>query len=252
MKRIVGLLMVMCLMFGVTACSDPDQGPELGDFPAITKQETDPPFNITAPSSKSPEPFSFTSSKPEVATISGSLVTIKGPGQTTITASQPGTSAWGPTSKSTTLTVNAVACDGGSTRINGVCTPIPPCTEPASIQNNQCVPPSSASSAKLVQTSTLTWMGVSFPNTWSKAQSYCANTLIDNKTGWRQPTVVELQALRTSGLIAGQGWLLGPTWSSNMAVDSDVAAYTVVDLATGDTAGRSGEAFANVACVHTP
>jgi hypothetical protein len=78
MKRIVGWLLMMCL---VVACGDPDQGPPLGAFAAITKTETDVPFNIVPPSSKSPASFSYTSSNAAVATIAGSLVTIKGAGR---------------------------------------------------------------------------------------------------------------------------------------------------------------------------
>src|SRR4051812_31122743 len=108
MKRIVGWLFLLCL---VVACSEPDEGPPLGPFAAITQNGTDPPFNIVPPTSKSPAAFSYTSSDTKVATIAGSLVTIRGPGQSTITASQGGTGGYGPTSASTTLTVTAVACD---------------------------------------------------------------------------------------------------------------------------------------------
>jgi hypothetical protein len=51
-----------------------------------------------------------------------------------------------------------VACDNGGVRINGVCTPVPTCTKPAVLQNNQCVPP--ANGATMVTFNALAWMGV--------------------------------------------------------------------------------------------
>jgi hypothetical protein len=248
MKRIVGWLMVMCAMCLVVACSDPDQGPPLGPFAAITKTETDAPFNIVPPSSKSPADFSYTSSNPAVATISGSLVTIKGAGQSTITASQGSVGGWGPTSASTTLTVTAVACDNGGVRINGVCTPVPTCTEPATLQNNLCIPP--ANNAALVHTTSLAWMGVSFSANWSKARDYCNTTTIAGTTGgWRLPTTAELKELQASGAVAGQGWAVGYTWSVDMGVTSSEATHVAVDLASGATVERPDAAGAYVTCV---
>jgi hypothetical protein len=246
MKRIVGLLMLLCLM---VACSNPDQGPPLGPFAAITKTETDAPFNIVPPSSKSPAGFSYTSSNLNVATIAGSLVTIKGPGQSTITASQGSVGGWGPTSATTTLTVTAVACtNSNEVRINGVCTPVPSCTLPATLQNNQCIPP--ANSAVLVHTTSLAWMGVSFSANWANANAYCASTTIAGTTGgWRLPTTAELKELQTSGAIAGQGWTVGYTWSSEMGVTANEATHVAVDLASGATVERPDAAGAYVTCV---
>jgi hypothetical protein len=248
MKRIVGWLVMTCLMCLVVACSDPDQGPELGPFAAITKQETDPPFNLTPPTSKSPEPFSFTSSNAAVATISGTLVTIKGPGQTTITASQPGTGAWGPTSASTTLTVNAVPCDAGSTRINGQCVPIPTCTIPATLVNNECVAP--ATTAVMVRVGSLAWMGVSNSDTWEKARAFCTTSKIEGSFDWRLPSQAELTALFASGAFAGSNWVLGNTWSSTMGTAGTTPGHVAVNLATGAVVERADELGAFVSCVH--
>ena len=110
------------------------EGPPLGDFPAMTKKETDASFTLVAPSSDSPATFKFTSSNLSVATINGAVVTIKGVGETIITASQDSIGSFGPTHKSTTLTVTAVPCDAGSVRMDGVCTPIPTCICPKRIQ----------------------------------------------------------------------------------------------------------------------
>ncbi len=57
----------------------------------VEKTVVDPAFNLTAIAS-SGLPVSYTSTNPAVAEVSGNLVTIRGVGKTTITASQPGTS----------------------------------------------------------------------------------------------------------------------------------------------------------------
>lgn len=247
MKRIVGWLFMLCML---VACSDPDHGPELGAFAAIKKTETDAPFDIVPPSSKSPAPFSYTSSNPAVAVVSGSLVTIKGPGESTITASQPGTGGWGPTSASTTLTVTAVACDAGSVRINGICTPVPNCVAPAVLTNNQCVVPAANPPVTLVTVNALAWMGVSFSNNWTNARDFCRTVTVDGRNTWRQPSVAELKALVESGEIAGHNWAVGSTWASDMDTASSQASHFVVDLATGASVGRADSAYAFVSCVH--
>jgi hypothetical protein len=244
MKRIAGWLLMMCLM---VACSDPDQGPPLGAFAAITKTETDEPFDIVPPSSKSPAPFTYTSSNAAVATIAGSLVTIKGPGVSTITAAQAGIGGWGPTSATTTLTVTAVPCDSGSVRINGACVVVPTCVAPATLVNNQCVPP--ASNANLVTANFLAWSGVSFADNWAKASAYCASITIDGRGGWRQPSADELKALQASGALAGQSWTLGNTWSSTMGTTTDNASHMAVNLSDGTVVERADTANSYVSCV---
>jgi len=244
MKRIVGLLLMMCLM---AACSDPDQGPPLGPFAAIEKKETDPAFDITPPSSRSPAAFTYTSSDAAVATIAGSRVTITGPGKTTITASQPSIGSFGPTSASTTLTVSKVDCGAGSTVVNGKCAVVPTCVAPAVLTNNQCVPP--ASNAALVHANGLAWMGVSFPNNVTTAKAFCESITIEGADKWRLPTEDELIALQKSGILAGQGWTLGATWSSTMGSVSSTASHVVVDLSTGVLAERADVAGAYVTCV---
>jgi hypothetical protein len=235
----------MCL---VAACSDPDHGPQLGPFAAIAKTETDKPFDIVPPSSRSPAPFTFTSSKPEVATIAGSTVTIHGPGVSTITASQASIGSYGPTSASTTLTVTAVPCEAGSTRIGGVCTVIPKCIPPATLSNNTCVvPPTGASK---VTSGSLTWMGVSNAATWADARDFCAGSTIEGTTGWRQPTQAELANLFASGAIAGHGWELGNTWSSTMGTTASSASHVAIDLATGTATERADTANSFIGCVH--
>ncbi|MFC5548374.1 DUF1566 domain-containing protein [Massilia aerilata] len=244
MKQIGAWLLMMCLL---AACSDPDQGPPLGPFAAITKTETDKPFNIDGPTSKSPAPFTYTSSNAAVATIVGSLVTIKGPGVSTITAAQAGTGGWGPTSASTTLTVTAVPCDNGGVRVNGQCVAVPACVAPATLVNNQCVPP--ASNANLVTANFLAWSGVSFADNWTKASAYCSSITIDGRDKWRQPSVDELKALQASGALDGQNWTLGNTWSSAMGTTTDNASHLAVNLSDGTVVERADTANAYVSCV---
>jgi hypothetical protein len=202
---------MVCLM---AACSDPDQGPPLGPFPAITKTVSDKPFNIVAPSSRSPAPFTFTSSNPAVATIAGTQVTITGIGTTTITATQPAIGSYGPTSASTTLTVTAAGTATGAT---------------------------------VVTSGSLQWMGVSSVDTWTKARDFCTGT-IEGTTGWRQPTQAELTDLQKSGAIAGHGWTLGATWSSTAGKAASTN-HVVVDLSSGTAVERSDTDSAYVSCV---
>jgi hypothetical protein len=63
------------------------------------------PFLLAA-RSRSGLPLTFTSSNPEVATVEGRLVTIRGVGETTITANQAGNSRWQPATASRVLRVD--------------------------------------------------------------------------------------------------------------------------------------------------
>jgi hypothetical protein len=241
MNRLLGWLAVVCL---VVACGG-EEGPPLGDFPAISKTETDAPFTLAAPTSKSPAAFTFTSSNPAVATIEGAVVTITGVGQSTITAAQDELGSYGPTHTSATLTVTAVPCEAGSGRVNGVCTA---CVSPATVVNNQCVAP--AASGTSLQFGALTWMAVTYVDNWDNAHAFCTGSVIEGTTGWRQPTVAELTALYASGAIAGHGWLLGNTWSSLMSSEGTVTGHVAINLGTGASSERSDELGSYVSCVH--
>jgi hypothetical protein len=245
MKGLFTWLLAACMACVVLGCSDPSSGPPLGDFPAITKSLTDPAFTLTAPSSRSPAAFSFTSSNAAVATISGATVTITGAGTSTITASQPSLGSYGPTSKSTTLTVSGVSCETGNVLVNGVCTPIAACVSPATVVNNQCVAP--ASSAASFPSGPLIWAGVTFTGTWTQARDFCANSVIDSVGGWRQPTQVELTELVSSGVIAGKSWVLDDTWTSTTGTAS--ASHVVVNLNTNTATPRGDTNNAYVSCV---
>jgi len=63
------------------------------------------PFTLAA-KARSALPLTFTSSNPEVATVEGRLVTIRGVGETTITANQTGNSRWQPATASRVLRVD--------------------------------------------------------------------------------------------------------------------------------------------------
>jgi hypothetical protein len=239
------------------------EGPELGDFPAITKSVNDPPFTITAPSSRSPAPFTFTSSNPAVATIDGAQVTIRGLGQSTITAAQNGLGTWGPTHKSTTLTVD-VACPTGQVRVNGVCTVPPTCEAPATLVNgvctvqtkcvapatlvdNQCKAPTIT--AAFVTNAPLTWRGISHTDKWTNARDFCEDSVINNTTGWRLPTADELSALYNAGVLANRGWALSNTWSTSVGSSTQTPSHVVINLSTGERGERADTAVSYVGCV---
>lgn len=237
-------LLLACLLIG---CSDPDEGPPLGDFPAITKTETDASFALTAPASRSPAPFSFASSNAAVATIQGATVTIRGAGTSTITASQPALGTYGPTSKSTTLTVSAVPCENGGVRVDGICKTTPNCISPATEVNRECIAPAS-SGAKLTVNG-LIWVGVTLTDTFAHARDYCAGSVIESVGGWRQPSAAELRNLVATGAIVGKSWTGGEAWSSDEGTSA--GSHIVVSLANGASAERLDTAVAYVSCVHS-
>jgi pyrimidine deaminase RibD-like protein len=74
-------------------------------FSVPTKIIGDAPFDLTAPVSKSDGAFTYTSSNPAVATVTGSTVTIVGDGTTTITATQAATATYASNSIITAFTV---------------------------------------------------------------------------------------------------------------------------------------------------
>jgi hypothetical protein len=79
--------------------------PTLSNFGNLTKTVADGSFTIVAPSSNSGGTFSYTSSNPLVATVSGTTVTILQGGLTTITATQAETATYYGGSTSSLLTV---------------------------------------------------------------------------------------------------------------------------------------------------
>ncbi|MBE9600300.1 MBG domain-containing protein, partial [Pedobacter sp. MC2016-24] len=79
----------------------------ISGFTAISKTYGDANFNITAPNSNSTGAFTYTSSDPTVASVSGNAVTLIKSGTTTITATQAASGKYAQTTASTTLTVAA-------------------------------------------------------------------------------------------------------------------------------------------------
>lgn len=84
--------------------SDGKQNQVVSFDPLPDKLTGDEPFELTATAS-SGLPVNFTSNNPDVATISGNTVTIKGAGTVTITASQAGNSNYDAASAQQSLTV---------------------------------------------------------------------------------------------------------------------------------------------------
>lgn len=224
---------------------------KLGAFPAMTKTEGDAPFALAAPTSASPAAFTYSSSDPAVATVSGSTVTVLLAGTTTITAGQPSMGSYNPTSTSAVLTVVARVCAAPTVRDNGKC--VQPCVAPAVRQNGVCVAPPVVT-ASYVARNSLTWMPLSFVANWDNANSFCANSTINGVTGWRLPTEFDLADLYSSGAMRGQGWTLARTWSSTGGAGTVPQGGTsmnhlAVDLSTGVTTDQSNANSAYVACV---
>lgn len=73
---------------------------------SISKVTTDPPFVLSDPTSNSAGAFTFTSTNPGVALISGRTVTIAGPGTTTIISTQAASGNYKSGSGTTSLTVS--------------------------------------------------------------------------------------------------------------------------------------------------
>lgn len=95
----------------LTSCGGGDEGVPLGSFPDITVTEGDAPIFVKPPSSKSPGVFTITSSNPSVVTVSSDfqLTPVK-IGTAVLTASQPETGSYNPTSITAKVTVKERVC----------------------------------------------------------------------------------------------------------------------------------------------
>ncbi len=226
MKSKFALSFAFAVSIILAACGG--DGPTLGAFPALTKAEGDAAFDLAVPTSKGPGTFTFSSSNPEVATIAGKTVTITGPGTSTITATQAASGSYNSSSTSAVLTVSARDC-----------------VAPATRQNNTCTAP--AVTATSVTVGARTWMPVTFPDQWSKANNFCAFTMINGKKGWRLPTELELVDLQASGAMAEHGWTLSRTWSSTASTTA--GQKKTVRLDTGAVSDEAETNTAYVACV---
>jgi hypothetical protein len=81
--------------------------PTITNFTITSKNAGNPAFTITAPTSNSTGAFTYTSSNPAVATVTGSTITILSVGNTTIKATQAAAGGYTAGTKSTMFTVNS-------------------------------------------------------------------------------------------------------------------------------------------------
>lgn len=227
-KHLLSMTVAVMLLL-LSACGD--NGVELGEFPALTKIEGDAPFELAAPSSDSPGPFSFSSSDNTIASIAGTTVTIHRAGTVTITARQPRTGSYNPTSTSTTLTITPRVCEAPAVNVNGVC--VAPATTAGYVTQGEVV-----------------WMPASFVLDWAKADAFCKNTTIDGKRGWKLPTHAELAALVASGELEGKGWIAGDTWAADAGAGTNT--HVAVNTATGAASAAELATRAYVTCVRNP
>jgi uncharacterized protein YjdB len=88
--------------------------PTLGDFPNRTVNLGQNTLSLTPPTSNSDGQWSYQSLNPDIAVVSGNLVTLRDGGTVEIRATQGATGRWISSSKVMTLTVNAPAPTLGS------------------------------------------------------------------------------------------------------------------------------------------
>lgn len=86
--------------------------PALGAFSMPSKAIGDLPFSLTAPLSSSPGAWSYTSSNPAVASVSGNTVTLNATGSAIITATQAATATYASVSTTALLNVSGNAMMG--------------------------------------------------------------------------------------------------------------------------------------------
>ena len=222
-------LAAACTLTLLAACGSGD-GVQLGEFPALTKTEGDTPFELTAPTSKSPAAFYYESSNTKVATIEGKVVTVLAAGITTITARQGELGSYNPTSTSAVLTVKERVCEAPLVRDS---------------ETGQCVAP--AGTAGYVAREGLNWMPATVALTWAQADTYCKTTKIQGQTGWKLPSQFELAALVGSGMLTEKGWAVGDAWTATAGSAAD--SHFAVNLASGAANAYPKENKAYVTCV---
>lgn len=81
--------------------------PTIRNFTIATKKVGDAPFTITKPTSNSTGAFTYKSSNPAIATVTGNIITIKAAGNTVITAIQAATTSFSSDSSQATFVVIA-------------------------------------------------------------------------------------------------------------------------------------------------
>jgi hypothetical protein len=104
-----GSILALTLSLMAMTISPPAQAAvtTLGPFPIIIKTFDIGKFTMVPPTSNSPGAWTFSSSDPTVATITGSTVNIISTGASSITASQAASGAYAARSRSTVLRINS-------------------------------------------------------------------------------------------------------------------------------------------------
>ena len=167
---------------GTGAASSPSNAvvpvgpPTLTNFGPFTRVFGDAASAITAPTSPSAGAFTYTSSNPAVATISGNVVTVVSAGTTTITANQATNGAYTAGTTTATLTVNKAPAVltgfGNLTRVFGVA-PFT-LTAPSSNSNGALSYTSSNTAVATLSGTTVTVVGVG-TTTLTATQATTAN-----------------------------------------------------------------------------
>jgi Protein of unknown function (DUF1566) len=79
--------------------------------------------------------------------------------------------------------------------------------------------------------SSLEWYPTTLVKNWADADSFCTNSLIKGKNGWRLPTKYELIDIYQSGVPNRQQWPLMHVWTSTP--DFKDGGYYIISMYTG-------------------
>jgi hypothetical protein len=215
-------------LFLLASCGGHD-GVELGPFAALSATEGDAPITLSAPTSKSPAAFTYTSSNPRVGEIRGNTIVIGIEGTATITAQQGREGSYYPTSTSTTLTVAKRVCELPAENVDGVCVV-------------------TVNTAANLSSGGLDWMPATERTmTWATADAFCKTAKINESTGWRLPTQAELNSLVATGQLTGKGWNLADTWTSNAGTPEKT--HVAINLSSNRLVEVADDKKAAVTCV---
>lgn len=102
MKKYIYLFLAL---FTVISCKKDEGKIPVLSFVVNARNAGSSPFTITAPVSESDGSFTYSSSNPAVASVSGNTITVAGVGQTTITATQAASGSFSSATVSATFEV---------------------------------------------------------------------------------------------------------------------------------------------------
>jgi hypothetical protein len=247
MKKIaLFILVVLC----ITACKKDNIkiAPTLS-FAANAKTIGDPVYTLPAPLSNSSGSFSYTSSDPTVATISGDQVTIVGVGNTTITATQASTNDFSGASITANLQVVPVGTfvvgqsylGGIIFYINGsgqhgfMVSPLDISTSAPWCPPGVLTPTAATSIALAGGSANTTKIIATLGNTGTYAAKLCADYRGGGFSDWYLPSVGEMAFIRFNKDIIG-GIANTTYWTSNEVVATPTAPsalYTYMGLGLG-------------------